>query len=380
MNTAPAPTVSVITPTFNEADNIGPLLDELSEALVDLSYEIIVVDDDSPDGTWEVAEKAAEADSRIHVIRRFHDKGLSPAVLAAMETAQGEVLAVIDSDRQHDPAIIPTLVERITSGEADIAVGTRSGEGGSYGDWGRGRRFVSLVAATIARVLLRVPVADPMSGFFAIRRTDYERLAGDINPRGFKILLEFLGRGPDLRVAEVGYHFRLRQAGETKLNSSVIRNYLLAVFDLRFGHEVKPQFVLYTLVGLGGLVANAIVYAIARWLGAGTITTGLGSAVDPVDGAAVAGLITQIALTFVANNWFTFWERRYRGPRVVLGAVLFVAISVYGLMIQFAVAKWLLGLGIHSAPLRHVVAIVVAFQASYFLNVTLTWGRRQPTE
>jgi dolichol-phosphate mannosyltransferase len=370
----------VITPTYNEADNITPLLTDLDTALAPLTYEIIVADDDSPDRTWEIAETYADDHPEVKVLRRFHDKGLSPAVLAAMEVARGDVFVVIDADRQHDEAIIPLMYDQIANQGADIAVGSRGAENGSYGEWSRFRRFVSWVAATIARLFLRVPVSDPMSGFFAISRPAYERLAGQINPRGFKIFLEFIGRGPDLKVVEVGYHFRMRTAGETKLNSSVIRNYLLAVFDLRFGHQVKPQFVLYTLVGLAGLAVNAVVYTIASWLGIGQITTGLGSGVDPVDGAALFGILAQVGCTFVANNWFTFWERRYRGPRVIVGALLFALISAYGLLIQFAVSKWLGGIGVHSAWIRHLIAILVAFQASYFLNVTLTWGRRATLE
>lgn len=370
----------MITPTYNESENITPLLADIDSALNTLTYEVIVADDDSPDRTWEIAETYAVDHPSVKVLRRFHDKGLSPAVLAAMEVAKGDVLVVIDADRQHDESIIPAMYDQIVNQGADIAVGSRAAENGSYGEWSAFRRVVSWVAATIARLFLRVPVSDPMSGFFAISRPAYERLAASINPQGFKIFLEFIGRGPDLKVAEVGYHFRMRTAGETKLNSSVIRSYLLAVFDLRFGHQVKPQFVLYTLVGIAGLAVNAVVYAIASGLGAGEITTGLGSGVDPIDGAAMFGILAQVASTFVANNWFTFWERRYRGPRVLLGAMLFALISAYGLLIQFAVSKWLGGIGVSSGWIRHLIAIIVAFQASYFLNVTLTWGRRASVE
>ena len=185
----------------------------------------------------------------------------------------------------------------------------------------------------------------------------------------------------------MGYTFRSRTAGETKLNSSVIRSYLLAVFDLRFGHIVKPQLLLYTLVGLFGVGVNFAVIVIGEAVGLGSISTG-SEAIDPLPVPVLVGLIAQLLVTFAANNWFTFWENRYQGSRLAVGFGLFFIISAYGLMIQFAVAKWLdiinlvegpLSQGV-AAALQQLIAILVAFQASYFLNVNLTWRRRERDE
>ncbi|MFZ1274835.1 MAG: glycosyltransferase [Candidatus Microthrix parvicella] len=381
------PLLSVITPTYNEAGNILVLLENLERALAEVTYEIIVVDDDSPDGTWQLAEDHAAAHPLVRVLRRFHDKGLSPAVLAGMELAEGRTLAVIDADGQHDESILAAMARRVDSGEADVCVGSRNSDGGSYGDWSRGRRLVSWVATLIARLFLRVPLTDPMSGYFVISREAFEDAAPDVNPQGFKILLEFLGRRPELSVAEMGYTFRSRTAGETKLNSSVIRSYLLAVFDLRFGHMVKPQLLLYTLVGLAGVGVNFGAIVVGEAVGLGSITTG-SEAIDPLAIPVVVGLLAQLVMTFTANNWFTFWENRYQGSRLLVGFGLFAVISAYGLMIQFAVAKWFdtlnLGGGLLSegvaAALHQLIAILVAFQASYFLNVNLTWRRRERDE
>ena len=242
------PVLSVVTPTFNEAENLPLLVEAVHRALDGIPHEVVVADDDSPDGTWQVAERLAERDPTISVLRRFHDHGLSAAVLDGMTVARGEYLAVIDADLQHDPSILPAMLDEVRSGGSDVAVGSRSTEGGGYGNWTRGRRFVSWVATFIARVVLRVTVSDPMSGFFLISRGAYEQGAPGINPRGFKILLEFIGRDRTLRVTEVGYEFRLRRHGETKLNRSVIRSYLLAVAELRLGRQVDPAFLLYVLV------------------------------------------------------------------------------------------------------------------------------------
>ncbi len=234
------PTVSVILPTYNEAGNIPVLFERLAAALQDRTYEIIVVDDDSSDGTWQVAEQQAKQDERIEVIRRTEDRGLSSAVLAGMSAATGRVLVVMDADLQHDERKIPDLVAAIEGGEADVCLGSREADGGSYGSFQRRRRLISWAGAALARKLLRVPVTDPMSGFFAISRDRFELVGDEVNPRGFKIMLEFLARGPRPRVAEVGYRFGERVSGSTKLTGSVAMEYLRALAEL-FAHRVARR-------------------------------------------------------------------------------------------------------------------------------------------
>jgi dolichol-phosphate mannosyltransferase len=229
------PTASVIIPTFNEAGNIELLLDRIDQAMgaasPPLSYQAIVVDDDSPDGTWQLAEKRAEGDARVVAIRRTEERGLSSAVLAGMAAAEGRVLVVIDGDLQHDEQKIPALVDKVLAG-ADICLGSRQAEGGGYGSFTRRRRLISHVGALIATLALGLKVTDPMSGFFAVSRERYDAVKHEANPRGFKILLEFLSRPPRPSVAEVGYVFGDRHSGSTKLTGSVIGSYLLNVADL----------------------------------------------------------------------------------------------------------------------------------------------------
>ncbi len=226
------PQVSVIVPTYNEAENIAPLLKRLDAAMSELDYEIVVVDDDSQDSTWRIAERIALTDNRIRVVHRVGERGLSSAVLAGMATARGQSLLVIDADLQHDESKIPDLVGAVLTDGADICLGSREIEGGSYGAFQRHRRLVSWTGAAMARKLLGLPVSDPMSGFFVISRERFELLSDDVNPRGFKILLEFLARGPKPTVAEVGYEFGERVNGTTKLNSSVALAYLVALSSL----------------------------------------------------------------------------------------------------------------------------------------------------
>lgn len=226
------PTISIIVPTFNEAENIGILLDRLGTVLADQRYEVIVVDDNSPDETWRVAEQLAEHNHRISVIRRLSERGLSSAVLAGMAAARGAVLVTMDADLQHDESRILELVDAIISGGADVCLGSREVDGGGYGVFRKRRRVASWAGATLARLVLQVPVSDPMSGFFAIARERYELIEDQVNPRGFKILLEFLARGPKPTVAEVGYVFGERVNGSTKLNGAVVLQYLRALLSL----------------------------------------------------------------------------------------------------------------------------------------------------
>lgn len=227
------PVVSVVVPTYNEAENIADLLDRLGRALAGVRHEVIVVDDDSPDRTWQAARAHASGDPTVRVIRRFEDRGLSSAVLAGMAAAEGRALAVIDADLQHDETALPEMVRSVTEGGSDVCIGTRWGPGGSLGEMPPIRRFCSRAVTLLTRTLVtRTRTTDPLSGYFVISRSAYEATAPAVKPRGFKILLEFLGRGRGLRLSEVGYRFRARSRGKTKLSANIVRNDLITILDL----------------------------------------------------------------------------------------------------------------------------------------------------
>ncbi|MBM3664169.1 MAG: glycosyltransferase [Actinobacteria bacterium] len=381
---AAAPVLSVITPTYNEATNLPLLAADLAAALADVPHEIIVADDDSPDGTWAVGEQLAEDDDRIQVVRRFHDHGLSAAVLDGMSVARGSILAVIDADLQHDPRILPEMVRIIESEEADLVVGSRATEGGGYGEWTASRRFVSWVATFIARVILRVRITDPMSGFFAVRRSVYERDAPGINPRGFKILLEFIGRDRMMRVVEVPYEFRNRIHGETKLNRSVIRSYLLAVAELRLGRQIDPAFLLYVLVGVVGLGVNSVVFSIGETLSVPQFNTGLNDTLDPIYGSFVLSVGVSTVIVFLLNNEFTFWEQRYSGWKLLPAFVVFVGMTIVGTLVHVGVFSYLQSIGVLvsilgeavARTLHNLIGAVVALIVNWYLNTTYLWRRR----
>lgn len=242
----PTPAVSIIVPTYNEAGNIERLLDGIATAMAGPgdAYEVVVVDDDSADGTWRRVDARSRSDPRIRLLRRVGQRGLSSAVLAGMAISRGEILVVIDGDLQHDERRIPDLVAAVRDG-ADVALGSRVADGGGYGPMTRYRRLTSRIGADLARLAIGVDVSDPMSGFFAVSRSRYRELSDRLNPRGFKILLEFLARGGRPLVREVPFVFRTRGDGRTKFSPTVVAGFLLSLLDLalseRLGHHRRPQ-------------------------------------------------------------------------------------------------------------------------------------------
>ena len=378
------PALSVIIPTYNEADNIGELIDRLTGALADIDHEIIVVDDDSPDETWRVARIRADEDPRLKVVRRLSERGLSSAVLAGMAVAEGRVLGVIDADLQHDEAALPEMATIVLGREADICVGTRSGEEGSYGDWSRRRRLASWVAATMAKLLLPVRTSDPMSGYFVVSREAYEQIGADINPRGFKILLEFLARGRDLRVTEVGYRFRNRTRGVTKLSGAIVRNYLIAILDLRFGKRISPVFLMYCLVGATGVVVNLAGFGFGELVGMPRVDLAFTPELNPIYVSVLFGIQLSIVTNYVGNNYLTFHEDRFQGWNHIQGFARFEFVSIVGLVVQTSVFQLLHQNDFPTAELNEDVrallnnglAIGLATFTNFFLNTTITWNRK----
>lgn len=233
---------SLILPTYSEAASLPELLKRIAEAAGGEAYEIIVVDDDSPDHTWEAAERLKNHHPMLRVIRRIGRRGLSSAVAEGCAAAKGDVLAVMDADLQHDPVIIRELIARIADG-ADIAVASRYVEGGSVGSWIRGRRLLSRAATFLARSLPPVSVSDPMSGFFAIRRTAYEGVADRLRPSGFKILFEILAFLPHATVvAEVPLVFEERRHGSSKLSLGVELVFLWQMLRIALMRAQAPLF------------------------------------------------------------------------------------------------------------------------------------------
>ena len=228
--------LSLVLPTFNEARNIESMIVGVTEVLEHskVPYELIVVDDNSPDGTWRLALALCASLPSLRVIRRTDERGLATAVIRGWQASCGDVLGVIDADLQHPPDVIPSLWERIESG-ADLAVASRRIQGGGVSDWSWRRRLISRTAEIIGHMILpevTTRVADPMSGYLLVRRSTL--IGVTLEPRGYKILIEILGRGKITKIAEVGYIFRERTGNESKITWRTCRDYLLHLGILRF--------------------------------------------------------------------------------------------------------------------------------------------------
>jgi dolichol-phosphate mannosyltransferase len=213
--------LSLVLPTYNEAANLPRVIPLLQKTLEGIPHEIIIVDDDSPDGTWKIAEDLAAKHPSVRVLRRVGRRGLSSAVVEGFAMAKGEVLMVMDSDGQHDASLPPALYTAIRAG-AKVAVASRYIEGGGMGGWKGMRLFMSRAATFLARKLPNVQVSDPMSGFFALDAEAYRKIAPKLHPRGFKILLEILRYLPKgSATADIPMTFALRKAGQSKMSLGV---------------------------------------------------------------------------------------------------------------------------------------------------------------
>jgi dolichol-phosphate mannosyltransferase len=253
--------LSVVSPTLNEAANVPMLVEQLESALREIDYEILIVDDNSPDLTWSVAQNISSKNPRVKSIRRMDNPGLGLAVINGFAEATGEVLACIDADLQHDPAILPRMLEELQAG-ADVVVGSRHVDGGSTGKWTRLRRLESWIAGSAAQFLLGFKLRDPMSGFFLVWREDFKEVRPHLDGNGFKILLEIVARLHRSNIKEVPYTFRPRVAGESKLSGKVALQYVRQLWRLcSESQRSSVRFLKSAMVGSIGVLINLGVMA-----------------------------------------------------------------------------------------------------------------------
>jgi dolichol-phosphate mannosyltransferase len=322
------PQLSVVVPTFNERDNVTVLYRRLEATLKDIPWEVVFVDDNSPDGTWEVVRGLARQDSRVRCIRRIGRRGLSGACIEGILAASAPYAAVIDADLQHDETQLPKMVGLLQSGAAELVVGSRYIEGGSADSFDKGRAGVSALATEVARRVLKVEIADPMSGFFMIRRDRFEQLAPQLSTQGFKILLDIVATAQGrLRTIEVPFTFGTRQHGESKLDSMVALDFLGLVLAKLTHDVVSLRFLLFAMVGSIGLVVHLVALFIAleafNW---------------PFPEAQAFGALVAMTSNFILNNFLTYRDQRLKGFAILRGLLLFYLVCSVGLFANVGVA------------------------------------------
>jgi dolichol-phosphate mannosyltransferase len=320
--------LSVIVPTFNERDNVTTLFRRLEATLAGVSWEVVFVDDNSPDGTWDVVRSLARQDSRVRCIRRIGRRGLSGACIEGILATSAPCAAVIDADLQHDEKQLPKMLALLEGGEADLVVGSRYVVGGSADSFNRQRAGASALATEVAKRVLRVKIADPMSGFFMIRRDRFEQLAPQLSTQGFKILLDIVAtaRG-DLRIVEIPYTFGSRLHGTSKLDSMVALDFLGLVLAKLTHDVVSLRFLLFAMVGSIGLLVHL-----------GALFVALEGFDLPFPEAQACGALVAMTSNFILNNFLTYRDQRLKGLAILRGLLLFYLVCSVGLFANVGVA------------------------------------------
>lgn len=364
--------LSVVVPTLNERGNIAKLVDSLSHALSDRSWELIFVDDASVDGTSEVIRALARRDRRIRLIARHNRRGLSSAVVEGTLAAAGDIVAVMDGDLQHDEAILPILYGKVASGEADIASASRFlTADGAAGLSSAERHRISDAGIRLANAAFGLRMSDPLTGFFAMRRDVLLSALPNLSEQGFKILLDILVATPERpRLVEVPFRFRPRLAGESKLDSRAIYDFLLFFIEKKVGRFVPlpPRFLSFSLVNGFGILVHMAALGIAMAL------IGLGFAA-----AQFGATLVAMFFNFTANNALTYRDRQLRGGAFFRGFVVFALLCSIGVFGNIGVATL-----IHTEyqELTSVVPALAGALVTLVWNYAATkvfiWGRLRP--
>lgn len=321
--------LAVVLPTFNERGNVRPLVDRLEQALKGVRYEVIFVDDDSPDGTADAVRQLGQDHDNVRVVQRIGRRGLASACIEGILAAAAPFVAVMDADMQHDESVLPEMLRRIREENLDLVVGSRNMAGGSMGEFAEWRVKLSQLGKRLSLMGAEHELSDPMSGFFVVRVVAFEQFAHRLSGIGFKILLDIvLSAGPGLRIGEVPYRFRQREHGESKLDILVGLEYFELLVDKHLGNLVNVRFVLYGMVGALGVGVHLLILRALLVLGGLSFATG----------QAVTTFIVMI-LNFVLNNSVTYRDRRLRGWRFWSGLLTFCLACGVGVWANVAIAN-----------------------------------------
>jgi len=359
--------LSIVIPCFNEAANVRPMVERLDACLRGIAWEAIFVDDDSPDGTHVVARGLAALDPRVRCLRRVGRRGLASACIEGALSSSAPFVSVIDGDLQHDETLLPTLFEAVRSGRTDIAVGSRNIEGGNKNSgFSPLRARISEAGAALSASLLPTKVRDPMSGFFLLPRALFEEVAPQLSGRGFKILLDILlsARRP-LRVEEFAYRFRPREAGESKLDATVMMEFLGLLVDKALGGVLPWRFLSFLAVGLLGIAMHLGILGLVAGVGH------LGFATS--QWVATFGAMT---VNFLLNNRITYRDVRLRGPALSRGLLLFYLVCGIGAAANVGVARLLVREEGLAWGLAGAAGALITAVWNYAMSSTLVWRTR----
>ncbi len=356
--------LTIVVPTYNERENVPELIRRISALLADVNWEMVVVDDNSPDGTADVIRAIAAINPRIRCLRRVGRRGLSGACIEGMLSSSAKYIAVMDADLQHDESILPGMLERIQT--SDIVVATRYSEGGAAEGLSERRQKVSRLGDLLSRSVVKIAVSDPMSGFFMLRRELINEVAPKLATSGFKILVDILSNVPETtRLNEVSYHFRDRLAGDSKLDAQVLFDY--AGFLLhRLTRGILPvRFLMFALVGGIGLVVHLVSLKLMM-----SLSTGSGFLLSQTVATALA-----MFSNFWLNNRLTYRDARLKGGEFAIGLLIFCLSCSIGAIANIGIADWLYGSANRTWWFAGAVGAVMGAVWNYAASSTFVWRK-----
>ncbi|HUA60603.1 MAG TPA: glycosyltransferase [Verrucomicrobiae bacterium] len=362
---APPLQLAVVVPTLNERGNVEPFLEALERALAGMVYEVIFVDDDSPDGTAAELRARAARDPRIRVIQRIRRRGLASACIEGMMATAATAIAVMDADLQHDEQTLPVMFQKLTAGNFDIVVATRNADGGSMGSAAPSRVALSQWGRRLSESITGCRLSDPMSGYFMLRREYLDEVVRSASGIGFKILLDLIASAKrPVAIGEVPYTFRERRSGSSKLDVVVGVEYLQLLLDKKFGRFIPVRFLLFVGVGATGVAASLLVLLIAVRLFHADFVT-----------AQIEATFLAMTGNFLLNNSMTYRDRRLKGTAFARGLATFYLACSIGAVINVQIAELARSVGV---PWLIAGAIGLAIGAvwNYGMTSFLTWRSR----
>jgi dolichol-phosphate mannosyltransferase len=360
---AACPELSIVVPCYKEQPNVRPMVDRVAAALPGVAWEIIFVDDNSPDGTADAARAIARTDPRVRCIRRVGRRGLSTAVIEGALSSSADFVAVMDGDLQHDQTVLPTMLTELRANAADIVIGSRHALGGSSDGLSSAMRHrISNLGIGSAQYFLPMRVTDPMSGFFMMPRASFEQIAPRLSGVGFKILLDLILSAPTkLRVLEIPCQFHRREAGESKLDALVMIQFGSLLLDKGLHGYVPMRFVAFAAVGALGMIVNLAAVWAGHRIGMHFFQ------------AEILATILAMLFNFQLNNRLTYRTHRLRGPKLMRGLVLFMLVCSLGAIANVGIATALFSHEAHNGLAAAAIGAAVGVVWNYAVSSTLVW-------
>ncbi len=358
--------LAVVLPTFNERKNVGEILSRLENVLRGLTWEVIFVDDDSPDGTADLVRYHAQRDPRVRLVHRVGRRGLASACIEGIMASSSDFVAIMDADLQHDETILPRMLDLLQIESLDVVVGTRNAAGGSMGQFSSRRVFLSRLGEKISQAVCHCKISDPMSGFFLLNRAFFMENVHELQGGGFKILVDVVSSSKrPVRVGEVGYSFRNRVHGDSKLDFNAAIEYLFLIINKVTGGLVPTRFAVFSLVGATGLIIHLACLSLLMLVFHRTFLV-----------SQIAATIVAMTGNFFLNNLITYRDRKLRGVRLFTGVLSFWLACSFGAWANVTFARAIL---LSGAPwfLAGLAGVVISSVWNYSMTSLFTWQMPQ---